>query len=287
MRLALLYKTVCSLGVAAGAAAVPTLAQSAMETPSPSPKAKVEQRVGITDFSIEYSSPGVKGRVIWGELVPFDALWRTGANMSTKLTASRDFSFGGKPVPAGSYSLFTIPGKSTWTVILNSKPELQGTNGYDEKNDVARIVVTPQAMTAPRERMTFIFSDATDGSAHLDLEWEKTRVRIPITVDTKAQVAAGIDKTLGDAWRPHWQAARYALDSGGDLNQALSYIDTSIAIKPNWWNYWVKASILGKQGRKGEAIAAAEQSQKLGPGDNIYEQFFKDDITEAIADWKK
>lgn len=287
MRRSFIYRSVCSAIVLAGLAAAPALAQSAMETPAASPKAKVEQRVGITDFSIEYSSPAVKGRVIWGELVPFDTLWRTGANMATKLTASRDFAVGGKPVPAGSYSLFTIPGKAGWTVILNSKPDLSGTNGYDEMNDVARFTVTPQAMTTSRERLTFLFSDTTDSGANLDLEWEKTRVRIPITLDTKAQVAASIDKTLGDAWRPHWQAARYLLDSGGDLNQALSYINTSIAIQPNWWNNWVKASILGKQGKKAEAIVAAEQSQKLGPGNSIYDQFFKEDIAKAIADWKK
>lgn len=287
MRMLSPYKVVCSVLLLAGLAAAPVLAQSAMETPAPSPRAKVEQRVGITDFSIEYSSPAVKGRTIWGDLVPYDTLWRTGANMATKLTASRDFAIGGKPVPAGSYSLFTIPGKASWTVILNSKPDLSGTNGYDEKNDVARITVTPQTMPAPRERMTFLFSDTADGGANLDLEWATLRVRIPLTVDTGAQVAASIDKTLGDAWRPHWQAARYLLDSGGDLGKALSYIDTSIAIQPNWWNYWVKASILGKQGKKGEAVAAAEQSQKLGPGNSIYDQFFKEDIAQAIADWKK
>ena len=287
MRLTSPYKVVCSALLLAGLAAAPAFAQSAMETPAASPKAKAEQRVGITDFSIEYSSPAVKGRTIWGDLVPLDTLWRTGANMATKLTASRDFSLGGKLVPAGSYSLFTIPGKASWTVILNSKAELSGTTGYDEKNDVARITVTPQALAPPRERMTFIFSDATDGGVNLDLEWEKMRVRIPITVDTKAQVAASIDKTLGDAWRPHWQAARYLLDSGGDLDKAHSYINTSIAIEPNWWNHWVKASILGKQGKKAEAVAAAEQSQKLGPGNNIYDQFFKEDIAQAIADWKK
>ena len=287
MRSTLVYKVVCPVLLLAGLVAAPALAQSAMETPAPSPKAKVEQRVGITDFSIEYSSPAVKGRTIWGELVPFDTLWRTGANMATKLTASRDFAIGGKPVPAGSYSLFTIPGKASWTVILNSKPDLSGTTGYDEKNDVARFTVTPQAMAASRERMTFLFSDTVDGGTNLDLEWEKLRVRIPITVDTKAQVAASIDKTLGDAWRPHWQAARYLLENGGDLDKALSYIDTSIAIQPNWWNYWVKAGILGKQGKKAGAIAAAEQSQKLGPGNAIYDQFFKEDIAQAIADWKK
>jgi hypothetical protein len=151
----------------AGAA---TAHAQALEVPAPSPKARVEQRVGLTDFSLEYSSPAVKGRKIWGDLVPYDKLWRTGANAATKLTVSRDFTFGGKPVKAGAYALYTIPGKTSWTVILNTNANAGGTNGYDEKNDVARVTVKPTA--APmRERLTFIFSDASDDGVHLDLEW--------------------------------------------------------------------------------------------------------------------
>lgn len=270
-------------------AAVSTLAlaQAAPETPQPSPKAKLEQRIGITDFSLEYSSPGVKGRTIWGELVPYDQLWRTGANMATKLTASRDFTIGGKPVPAGSYSIFTIPGKSRWTVIVNSDWDQGGTDGYDQKKDIARFEVTPDARAESRERMTFLFSDTTDAGSNLDLEWEKLRLRLPIGVDTQSQVLASIDRAVGDAWRPHFLAARYLHDSGGDLNQALGYINTSIAIKPGWSNHWVKAQVLGKLGKSAEAIAAAEQAQKLGVGDEVYEGFYKANIAKAIAGWKK
>ncbi|HET9299398.1 MAG TPA: DUF2911 domain-containing protein, partial [Candidatus Polarisedimenticolaceae bacterium] len=128
----------------AGVLAAPAVAQT-LEVPAPSPKAKIEQRVGVTDFSVEYSSPGVKGRSIWGSLVPYGELWRTGANAATKLTASKDFTFGDKSVPAGTYSLFTIPGASSWTVILNKKADLGGTNGYDEKEDAARITVRPES----------------------------------------------------------------------------------------------------------------------------------------------
>jgi hypothetical protein len=270
-----------------GLASSPALAQSAPETPQPSPKARVEQRVGITDFALDYSSPAVKGRAIWGGLVPYDELWRTGANAATKLTVSRDFTFGGKAVPAGSYSLFTIPGKSSWTVILNGKPDLSGTNGYDEKNDVARVTVTPETLAASRERMTFLFADATESGANLDLEWERMRVRVPVQVDTRKHVMTGIEKSVGDAWRPHFLAARYLLDSNGDLDQALEYANASVSIKPGWWNNWVKAQVLAKKGRKAEAIAAVEQSQQLGKGDNIYEQFFREDIAKAAADWKK
>ncbi|MBP7147916.1 MAG: DUF2911 domain-containing protein [Acidobacteria bacterium] len=256
-----------------------------VEFPAPSPAARVDQRVGVTDLSVVYSSPAVKGRSIWGGLVPYDQLWRTGANAATKFTASRDFTFGGKPVPAGTYSLFTIPGRNGWTVILNSKADLSGTQGYDEKNDVARITVTPETLPAPRERMTFVFSDTTDGSTNLDLEWERLRVRVPITVDTKAFVRAGIDKSIGEAWRPHFLAARWLLDSGGDLDEALRYANTSIEIKPGWWNNWVKAQILAKQGKTSDAIAAARRSQELGKDDNVY-GFFKDDIAKALGEWQ-
>lgn len=274
--------TVTALSCAVGT--TPAQAQNALETPQASPKARAEQRVGITDIAIDYSSPGVKGRKIWGELVPYDELWRTGANLATKLTVSRDVTVGGKALKAGSYSIFTLPGRASWTVILNSDTTLAGTTGYDEKNDAARFTVTPETLAPARERMTFIFSDTTDSGTQLDLEWEKLRLRIPIQVDTKTQVMTGIDEALGDAWRPHFQAARYLLDSGGDLNQALDYINTSIGIKPGWWNHWIKAQLLAKQGKKVEAVAAARKSQSLGGDDGTY-AFFRDNIAKSIETW--
>ena len=262
------------------------LAQSGPELPAPSPKAKAEQRVGVTDFSIEYSSPGVKGRPIWGALVPHGELWRAGANAATKLTASRDFTFGGTAVPAGSYAYYAIPGAKTWTVILNSNANASGTTGYDEKKNVASVTVTPETLGSSRERLAFLFDDTTDNGVNLDLEWEKLRVRVPITVDTAAHVAANVEKSLADAWRPHFASARYLLESGGDLGKAMSYVDTSIAIKPTWWNNWVRAQILAKQGKKPDAVAAARKAAELGPGDNVYEGFFKETIAKSIADWQ-
>jgi hypothetical protein len=275
------------LGIAlAGAAAVPRPASAqVLETPQLSVKARVEQRVGITDFSVEYSSPAVRGREIWGGLVPFDQLWRTGANAATKLTASRDFTFGGKAVPAGTYALLTIPGKTGWTVILNSNSEISGTTGYDEKDDVARVTAKPET-AGPRERLTFLFSDTTDDASRLDLEWAGLRVSVPIRVDTQGHVRAGIDKSLADAWRPHFTAGRWLLDSGGDLDTALQYLDTSIAIKATWWNHWVRAQVLAKKGRTADAVASAEKARQLGKGDNVFEQFFADDVAEAVDGWK-
>jgi hypothetical protein len=135
--------------------------------------------------------------------------------------------------------------------------------------------------------LTFLFSDTTDEATRLDLEWESLRVSVPIKVDTKAQVRAGIDKSLGDAWRPHFAAGRYLYDSGGDLDTALQYLDTSIGIKPTWWNNWIRAQVLAKKGRSADAIAAAQKAQELGKGDDTFQNNFKADVEKAVADWKK
>lgn len=262
-------------------------AQAAPELPQPSPHARVEQRVGLTDFSVDYSSPGVKGRTIWGSVVAYDKPWRTGANAATKLTASKDFTFAGKPVPAGSYALYTIPGKSAWTVVLNSGLEAWGNEGYDAKKDLVKVSVTPTAAPTARERLTFTFDDTTDQSVKLTLEWDKLRVSIPITVDTKAQVMKNIQSGVDDAWRPHFASARYLLESGGDLDQALKYADQSIAIKSTWWNNWVRAQILHKKGRTPDAVASAEKALQLGNGDRVFDGFFKGDVNKAVAEWKK
>jgi hypothetical protein len=256
-----------------------------IETPAPSPRARVEQRVGVTDFKVDYSSPGVKGRKIWGALVPFDKVWRTGANAATRLEVSRDFSLGDQKVKAGAYALYTIPGKSSWTVVLNSNPD-GNAQEPDGKTDVARITVKPGTMPAARERMTFVFADTTDDSTNLDLEWEKLRVRIPLKVDTRGIVGESIEKATAAAWRPHFQAASYLLDSNGDLTQASAFIDKSIAIQSTWRNQWVKAQILAKQGKKAEAVATAEEARRLGASDKTYNDFFKGEVEKAIAGWK-
>jgi len=271
--------------LAAVAAAVSPALSQTIEVPAPSAKAKVEQRVGITDFSVDYSSPAVRGRKIFGGLLPFDKLWRTGANASTKLTASRDFTFGETAVPKGTYSVFSIPGASSWTVILNKNADASA-DEYDAKNDAARVTVTPAAIAA-RERMTFLFSDTTDSAARLDLEWDTVRISVPIKVDTQAQVMASIDTTMADAWRPSYQAGRYVVESGGNLDTALQYLDTSIGIKSTWWNNWWRAQALAKKGRTADAIAAGEKALQLGKGNETFEQFFKTDVQKTVDGWKK
>jgi hypothetical protein len=256
----------------------------AIETPSASPRARVEQRVGITDVSIDYSSPGVKARKIWGDLVPYDKVWRAGANAPTKLTVSRDFAFGGTAVKAGSYSVFMTPGKKTWTVALNT--DLTATqDSHDDKNDIARVQLAPATLPAVRERLIYVFSDTQDDRTSLELEWERVRIRVPIAIDTKALVGAGIEKALAAAWQPHATAANYYFNAG-DLARALTLIDKSIAIESNWRNEWVRAQIQGKKGNKAEATASANRALALGKGDTGFEQNVQPSIVKALAGWK-
>lgn len=268
------------------AAATSALAQQVPELPAPSPKARVEQRVGLTDFAVEYSSPGVKARKIWGGLVPYDTPWRTGANAPTRLTSSRDFVFAGKAVPAGSYALYTIPTSADFTVVLSNSTE-SWNGGFPATTEVARVTLKPSSLVRPRERMTFLFSETTDDATRLDLEWERLRLSIPIQVATGTHAMANIDKAVDDAWRPHFAAARYLLDSKGDLKKALAYVDASIAIKATWWNHLVRARILGDQGKTANAIATAAKAKELGKGDRVFEGFFQAELDGLVEGWKK
>jgi hypothetical protein len=183
MRNILITSALASTLLLSGAA---TQAQTPAPTqelkPRPSPAAKVSQQIGNTMVDVEYSSPAVKKRKIWGELVPEGKLWRTGANASTKVTFSKEVTIGGKAVPAGTYALLTIPTPKSWTVILNKDTTIGGNmDKYKQDQDVVRFTVTPKSGPA-RERLTFIFSDVTDDAGNLDLEWEKVKVSIPIKV---------------------------------------------------------------------------------------------------------
>lgn len=262
----------------------PAFAQGTIEVPAPSPRARVEQRVGITDLSIDYSSPGVKGRKVWGEVVPYDKVWRAGANAPTKLTVSRDFTFGGTPVKAGSYAVYVTPSKKAWTVVLNTDLT-SNQDTYDTKNDVAHAQVTPQALPALRERLVYLFSDTQDDRSNLDLEWERVRIRVPVTIDTRALVTAGLDKAMAAAWQPHATSASYFLEIG-DLARALTAADKSIAIESTWRNEWLRAQIQGKKGNKAEASASANRALALGKGDANFERNVQPTITKALAGWK-
>jgi hypothetical protein len=273
------------LAVALALSAFSGVASAELELPRPSPFAKVSQDIGLTTVTVDYSSPGVKGRKIWGGLVPYDKQWRTGANRATKITFSRDVTFAGKPVPAGTYALFTIPGKTDWTVILNKRADQAGTGGdYKADDDLLRVQVRPKA--APfRERLAFLFSDFTDEKGSLDLEWEKLRLSLPIGTETGKQAVESITKTLDEVWRQYANAARYMLDNKKDYDAGLKYIDQSLALKEDWYNVFIKGQLLAAKGNYKEALPLAEKAHELGAKEKNF--FMEEEVKKALVAWKK
>lgn len=260
-----------------------TASAQQLELPRPSPNAKVSQMVGLTEVSVDYSSPAVKGRKVFGGLVPFGQLWRTGANAATKITFSKDVTIEDKPVPAGTYALFSIPTATGWTVILNKNPNQGGTDQYKQDQDLARFMIKPQPIP-PRERLTFLFNNTTESTTSLDMEWEKVRVSLPIKAATDAQVAANIKGLENGAWRPWNNAARYLLESKKDLDQAMGLIDRSLSLKEDWFNVWTKAQIVAAKGKAADACPLAQKAQALGEKTDSF--FFAAEVKKAIADWK-
>jgi hypothetical protein len=278
-----------SLSLATGLAltlAAPA-ARADLELPRPSPGAKVTQEVGLTQITVDYSCPGVKGRKVWGELVPYGKLWRTGANNATKITFSKDVTFVDKPVPAGSYALFTIPATNgEWTVVLNKNADQPGI-GREYKADMDLLRVKVRAQPAPfRERLAFLFSNFDEDKTSLDIEWEKLRVSIPIKVGTAQQALANINKELDNAWRPFANAARYMLEVKKDYDAGLKYVDQSLALKQDWFNLWIRASLLAAKGNYKDARADAQKSYDLGEkaGAGF---FLEGEVKKALAEWSK
>lgn len=254
-----------------------------LELPRPSPLAKVSQTVGLTEVSIEYSSPAAKGRKIWGGLVPFGELWRTGANSATKLTVSKDVTIADKPVPAGTYAVFTIPGKDSFTVILNKNPNQGGTQQYKQELDLLRFTARPRTIP-PRERLTFLFTNTTDNSTSLDLEWEKLGISIPVKTNTDAQVQAGIKALEENAWRPYNSAARYLLENKKDLDEAMRLVERSLSLKEDWFNLWTKAQLLAARGKTAEACPLLQKAKTMGEKAEFF--FIADDVKKALGEWK-
>ena len=269
------------VGIGVGYAS-PAAAQQ-LELPRPSPLAKVSQVVGITEIAVEYSSPAVKGRKVWGGIIPLGELWRTGANSATKVTFSKDVVIADKPVPAGTYALFTIPAKDSWTVILNKNPNQGGTGQYKQDLDQLRFTVRP-VPNPHRERLTFVFADTSEAGTTLDLEWEKLRLPIAIKANTDAQVASNIKGLEDNSWRPYNAAARYLLESKKDYDHALQLVERSLSLHEDWFNLWTKAQLLAAQSRTTEACPLAQKAKGLG--DKTESFFAADDVKKALADWK-
>lgn len=237
-----------------------------IESPQPSPTATIKQKVGLTDVEITYSRPGVKDRVIFGDLEKYDVLWRTGANATTKVKFSDAVKVNGTGIPAGEYSLFTIPGKDEWTIVFNKNLTLWGTAGYKEEEDIARFNVKATKLNDKMETFTIDFSDFTFGGAKMYLKWENTMVAFQIETNATEQVEKQIKTQLidGPSAGSYAAAARFYLENGKDLTQALTWMNKAVEKRPEaFWYVHQQAQILAKMGKNKEAIVAAEKSMKM------------------------
>lgn len=259
--------------VVAGGLALPlqlSAQSSPVNFPAASPACTLKQRVGLTDIQVVYSRPGMKDRTIFGGIVPYDTVWRTGANQATKITFSTPVKLEDNDIPAGTYSLFTIPGKDEWTIIINKDANQFGAFQYNSNNDLVRFTVTPRTLTdTTLDAFTIEFNRIRDDSAILMLIWDKTVVPIKLQVDVASTIVPKIEAAMAAPGKKsdgfYFQAAQFYYDHDQDLNKALGWINTGLANKPMiaFEMLHLKAQILAKQGDKAGAIAAAKQSTDL------------------------
>ncbi len=238
-----------------------------IQMPQASPSAKIAQKVGLTDVTVDYSRPSTKGRKIFGELVPFGEVWRTGANGATIISFSTDVEIDGKKVPQGQYAIYSIPGKSEWTIILSKDTKLWGTIGYDPKNDLMRFQVELNKLSRVYETFEISFNNMTDTGADLSIKWDQTRIDFRIVTQVDAIVMAQIkelvlDKNATDATLLY-SAANYYFTNQKDIPLAYTWITKSVESDPKYWTVHLKAKIELALGMKTEALESAKRSKEL------------------------
>lgn len=235
-----------------------------IKTPAPSTAQTVKQEFGLSNVELSYSRPNAKGRSIFGDLVPNNAVWRTGANGATTLTFSDEVIIGGKKIPAGKYGLLTIPNSGSWTFIITKQTDVTSPSAYKQDQDVVRVTATPVDMPFDTETFTMQFMNVKSNSMDLLVLWEKTAVFLPITADIDSKVMAQIDNAMNKDAKPYFQAAMYYLDNNKDLNKANEWLDKAIVQTPTaFWVWHQKANCLARIGKKQEAIVAATKSIEL------------------------
>lgn len=286
--------------------------QSPLRFPRESQKASVMQTVGVTDVSLTYSRPGVKGRKIWGEpaagtdagsstlddprtqpkdsaVVTYGRVWRTGANEATVFKVTDDVLIQGQPLAAGSYSLHTIPGSDEWTIIFNKDDGQWGSFQYDEKKDALRVKAKPEAAAENQEWLAFDIEPVSPSAARVNIRWE--RLRVPFTVEVKDVNALALQKARAgiaarpDDWQSRLQAANFALANKLAAEEAMRWLDESIRIKENFNNLSAKARALAAQGKTAEAVATGERALQVGRAANFNAQALAD-FEKRVGEWK-
>ncbi|HKY27933.1 MAG TPA: DUF2911 domain-containing protein [Pyrinomonadaceae bacterium] len=287
-------------------------AQAQLRLPRPSQKATVMQTVGVTDITITYHRPGVKGRAIWGDppagatgsatlddsrtrpkeqvIVPYGHVWRSGANEATVFEVTDPVVIHGQPLAAGKYSLHTIPGKDEWTIIFNSDAGQWGSFSYDEKKDVLRVKTKPETVATSQEWLMYSFDPVTENSAQVNIRWEK--VNVPFTVVVKDVKALAMEKARAaiaaakpDDWSIRSQAANYALQNKLNTEEAMQWLEQSIKIKETFGNLSLKARTLAEQGKTAEAVATAEKAVQVGKASKA-DPVNIANLEKRIAEWK-
>jgi Protein of unknown function (DUF2911) len=263
------------------AIAIPLAAQ--VRTPRPSPKATLTQTVGLTDITINYSRPGVKGRPIWGGLVPYDKVWRTGANEATTITFSDDVTIGGQTLKKGTYSLHTTPGASQWTIHFNSVADQWGSYSYDPAKDVVKVTATPEKAEF-REWLTFEIPEMTTDTAKVVIRWENVAVPFTVNTNSTAKTLSALKAAMAPSWLTPYQAASFAFDNkGAATDQEISdWLDQSLRVTQNTANLWLKARFLQRAGKTAEAKKTAEQAIAAA---TPQQADFASEIRRTIASW--
>jgi hypothetical protein len=238
--------------------------EAQLTTPQPSPTQTIKQNFALSSVELSYSRPGMKGRKIFGDLVPFGKVWRTGANNATTLTFGDDVTIGGTKIPAGKYGLLTIPDKDKWTLIITKSLDITSPAAYKQDQDVVRVDVKPMSMDYQMETFTMQFGNVKPSSCDLNIMWDKTAVVLPITTDVDTKVMGKIKELMNQDNRPYFEAAMYYMNNDKDLNQALAWFDKAVEAQPDaFWIHHQRANALAKLGKKSEAKAAAEKSKAL------------------------
>ncbi|HRG82862.1 MAG TPA: DUF2911 domain-containing protein [Chitinophagaceae bacterium] len=256
-----------------------------LTTPAPSPTQTIKQNFGLSAIELSYSRPSMKGRKIFGDLVPFGQVWRTGANAATTISFGDEVTINGTKIPAGKYGLLTIPGEKEWTIIISKQTDVTSPDAYKQDQDIVRVTVAPQTMPVIMETFTISFDFMKSNSCVLSILWDKTWVAFEITTDVDSKVMKSIDNIMNKDNKPYYAAASYYFDNGKDMSQALSWVNKAVEATPNAqpWVHTLKTRILVKLGKKEEAIAAANNAIRIAK-ETKYPEFVKqnEDILKTL-----
>jgi len=235
-----------------------------LNTPQPSPTANIKQNFALSSIEISYSRPGVKGRKVFGDLVPYGKVWRTGANNATTITFGEEVMIGGKKVPAGKYGLLTIPGESEWTIIISKQTNVTSPADYKQDQDVVRVTTKPEKVPFSIETFMINIDNIKSNSCEIAFGWDNVYTSFPVTADVEGKVMEQIKNSMENDNRPYFNAALYYIDNGKDLNKAVEWLDKAYAQNPEaFWVLYQKARAQKMLGKKNDAIATSNKSIEI------------------------